>query len=118
VRFFLDEDLSDEVAQIARNLGLDALSVHEVGRRELDDSEQLDYAASQGMVMVTRNRDDYLALNDEYHEIGKPNCGILIVSRSLPNNQPARIAHRLNNWAEEKGAAPESFGPYVWDFLQ
>ena len=117
MRFFLDEDLSDEVARIARNLGLDAQSVHEVGRRELDDSDQLDYAASQGMVMVTRNRDDYLALNDEYFETGKSNCGILIVPRSLPNNQPARIAHRLNEWAEEKQSAPESFGPYVVDFL-
>jgi predicted nuclease of predicted toxin-antitoxin system len=117
VRFFLDEDLSDEVAQIARNLGLDACSVHEVDRREMDDSEQLDYATSEGMIMVTRNRDDYLILNDEYFETGKPNCGILIVPWSLPNNQPARIAHRLNAWAQEKQSAPESFGPYVVDFL-
>jgi predicted nuclease of predicted toxin-antitoxin system len=117
MRFFLDEDLSHEVAQIARNLSLDVWSVHEVNRRELDDFEQLDYATSHNMVMVVRNRDDYLALNDEYYQTGKPNCGILIVPWTLPNTQPSRIAHRLKRWADEKEVAPESFGPYVVDWL-
>jgi predicted nuclease of predicted toxin-antitoxin system len=117
MRFFLDEDLSDRVARIARNLGLDAHSVHEVNRRNLDDFEHLDYAAEHNMVMVTRNREDFLALNDEYHVTGKPNCGLLIVLPSLPGNQPARIAHRLKEWADEKEDAPESFGPYVVEYL-
>jgi predicted nuclease of predicted toxin-antitoxin system len=52
VRFFLDEDLSGEVAQIARNLGLDVCSVHEVNREKLDDSEQFDYAIEHDMVML------------------------------------------------------------------
>jgi predicted nuclease of predicted toxin-antitoxin system len=117
MRFFLDEDLSDRVARIAGNLGLDAHSVHEVNRRNLDDFEHLDYAAEHNMVMVTRNRNDFLALNDEYHATGKPNCGLLIVLPSLPGNQPARIAHRLKEWADEKVDAPESFGPYVVEYL-
>jgi uncharacterized protein YjbI with pentapeptide repeats len=53
MRFFLDEDLSDRVARIARNLGLDAHSVHEVNRRNLDDFEHLDYAAEHNK-SVTR----------------------------------------------------------------
>ncbi len=80
MRFFLDEDLSDRVARIARNLGLDAHSVHEVNRRNLDDFEHLDYAAEHNMVMVTRNRNDFLALNDEYHATGKPNVGCSLCS--------------------------------------
>jgi hypothetical protein len=36
---------------------------------------------------------------------------------SLPGNQPARIAHRLKEWADEKEDAPESFGPYVVEYL-
>jgi predicted nuclease of predicted toxin-antitoxin system len=117
VRFFLDEDLSDEAARIARNLGLDAHSVHEVGRRGLSDAEQFNYAIAEEMVMVTCNRDDYLALNNLHVETGRANCGLLIVSRSLPHDQAARIAHRLNEWAAEKASAPESFGSYVVDFL-
>jgi predicted nuclease of predicted toxin-antitoxin system len=117
MRFFLDEDLSDEVARIARNLGIDVWSVHEVGRRRLGDDEQFDYAASNGMVMVTRNRDDYLILNAQHYEMGKLNCGLLIVPHSLPDTQPSRIAHRLKRWADEKEAAPESFGSYVYEWL-
>ena len=118
MRFFLDEDLSDEVARIVRNLGLDAHSVHELGRRGLSDAEQFDYAIAEGMVMVTRNRDDFLTLNDQHREAGRTNCGLLIVSRSLPANRAPRIAHRLNDWAAQKASAPESFGSYVVEFLR
>jgi predicted nuclease of predicted toxin-antitoxin system len=117
VRYFLDEDLSYEVARIARNLGLDVCSAHEVGREGLDDSEQFGYATEHNMVMVTRNRDDFLILNDEHVQAGTPNCGLLIAPYSLPNNQPARIAHRLREWDDEKAAAPDSFGSYVVAFL-
>jgi predicted nuclease of predicted toxin-antitoxin system len=118
MRYFLDEDFSGEVARIARNLGLVVCSVHEVaGREGLDDAEQFDYAVEHGMVMVTRNRDDFLILNDEHHQAGTPNCGLLIVPHSLPNNQPVRIAHRLREWNSTKEAAPGSFGSYVYDFL-
>lgn len=117
MRFFLDEDISGEVAQIARNLGLDAKSVHELGRRGLSDDEQFGYAIDEEMVMVTRNRNDFLALNNEHHANGIPNCGLLIVRHRLPSEQPARIAHRLREWHDEKVNAPGSFGPHVVGYL-
>jgi predicted nuclease of predicted toxin-antitoxin system len=117
MRYFLDEDLSDKVAQIARNLGLDVCSVHDVGREGLDDAEQFDYATEHGMVMVTRNRDDFLILNEAHLQAETPNCGLVVVPYSLSNNQPARIAHRLREWDDEKEAAPGSFGSYVVEFL-
>ena len=117
MRFFLDEDLSDEVARIARNLGLDAHSVHELGRRGLSDAEQFDYAITEHMVMVTRNRNDFLALNDLHRQADRPNCGLLIVHRSLSHNQHSRIAHRLNDWAAAKMSAPGSFGSYVVEYI-
>ena len=116
MRYFLDEDLSDEVARIARNLGLDVCSVHEVNREGLDDSEQFDHAIEHDMDMVTCNRDDFLILNDEHFQAGTPNCGLLNVPRSLPNNPAARIAHRLRGWNDAKEAAPGSFGSYVVDY--
>lgn len=117
MRFFLDEDLSDEVARIARNLGLDVCSVHEVGRRGLDDDEQFIYAAENGMIMVTRNRNDYLILNEEFRRAQRPSCGLLIVPTRLPGDRPARVAHALACWAEQKRSTPESFGPYIVEFL-
>lgn len=45
--------------------------------------------------MVTRNRDRFLALTTLFFENRWPHVGMLIVSRSLPNRDPARIAHAL-----------------------
>ena len=55
--FFLDEDLSPRIATIAREQGLDVLSTHESGRNGLDDEEQLRFAAQEGRILVTCNRD-------------------------------------------------------------
>jgi predicted nuclease of predicted toxin-antitoxin system len=115
--FFLDEDLSDDVAVIARNMGLDVCSVHEVERRGLDDSEQFEYAIEHGRIMVTRNRDDYLVLNREFFAAQKPTCGLLVVPYSLPNDRPDRIAHALRRWAELWEAVPEGFSSYAVGFL-
>jgi hypothetical protein len=56
MRFLLDEDLSPTVAETARGLGLDALSIHEVGRRGLRDDEQLRLAAADGRTAVEGDR--------------------------------------------------------------
>lgn len=93
MRFFLDEDLSDEVAVIARGMGLDVRSVHEDDREGLDDDEQFEYAIERGMVMVARNRDDYIALSNEFFEAGKQTCGLLIVPWT--KDQSAAIASNL-----------------------
>ena len=60
MRFLLDEDLPPKAAGIARNLGLDAASVHETSRRGYADDEQLRFAAGESRIFVTRNRDDFL----------------------------------------------------------
>jgi hypothetical protein len=62
MRFLLDEDLPPKVAVIARSLGLDVVSVHEIGRTGLSDEAQLRFAASETRILVTRNRDDFIAL--------------------------------------------------------
>jgi predicted nuclease of predicted toxin-antitoxin system len=98
MRFLLDEDLNPAMAEVARGLGLDALSVHEIGRRGFRDGEQLRFSTAEGRVFVTRNRDDFLRLALTFFQTGEEHAGILIVPRSLPNHQPERIAHALNRW--------------------
>ena len=44
MRFLLDEDLPPLAAEVARGLGLDAVSVHELGRRGNMDRDQLRFA--------------------------------------------------------------------------
>jgi predicted nuclease of predicted toxin-antitoxin system len=113
VRFLLDEDLSPVVAETARGLGLDAVSVHECDRRGLSDEEQLELAAREERVLVTRNRDDFILLTLEAFRTGKPHAGALIVPRSLPNHFPERIAHALRRWVADH---PEPGSCFI-DFL-
>jgi predicted nuclease of predicted toxin-antitoxin system len=115
VRFLLDEDVHPLVAEVARGLGLDAVSVHELDRRGLQDDEQLRRAARDSRLFVTRNRDDFIRLTVEWFRTGEPHPGVVIVPHSLPNDQPERIAHALAAWATARSGV-ETLA-YVLDFL-
>ncbi|MGB5817510.1 MAG: DUF5615 family PIN-like protein [Thermoanaerobaculia bacterium] len=117
MRFLLDENLSPTVAEVARGLGLDVVSVHDIGRRGLADHEQLEFAATERRVLVTRNRDDFIRLTVAFYQVGQPHCGVLIVPFSIPNHRPERIAHALGEWAGRRPAdtAPS---PYFIDILE
>ena len=71
--FLLDEDISYRVAEGRRQQGVDALSVHEVGRANwnVSDAEQLQYATQQGGFLVTDNRADYQALDATWRAQGR-----------------------------------------------
>ncbi len=99
MRFLLDEDLPPKVAVIARSLGLDVVSVHEIGRTGLSDEDQLRFAASETRILVTRNRDDFIALTHRAYATNAPHHGVLLVPRSAPNTHPERIARSVAAWA-------------------
>jgi uncharacterized protein with PIN domain len=113
MRFLLDEDLNPAVAEIARGLGLDVISVHEISRRGYLDEEQLRFSAGQQRIFLTRNRDDFLRLTVAFFQVGEAHAGLLIVPHSLPNHRPEWIAHALKRWLERAGDP----GSYFVDFL-
>ncbi len=115
-RFLLDEDLNPTAAEVARGLGLDVVSVHEIERLGLSDEEQLRFAAAEGRILLTRNRDDFLALTTEFYRKGDPHRGVLIVTAGLPNNRPERLAHALARWKRERGDHLHTTTHYA-DFL-
>lgn len=100
MRFLLDEDLPPKAAEAARGLGLDVVSVHELARMGLTDEQQLAFAASEGRILVTRNRDDFITLTRTFYATGRAHAGIVIVTRAYPNHRPATIAHALVAWSE------------------
>lgn len=114
MRFLLDEDLNPAVAQTARGLGLDVVSVHEIDRRGHTDREQLDFTAAQERIFVTRNRDDFILLTIEAFRTGWDHRGVLIVPRSLPNHAPKRLAHALRRWHHDHPTP----GTHFLDFLK
>ncbi|MBA2666511.1 MAG: DUF5615 family PIN-like protein [Trueperaceae bacterium] len=99
VRFLLDEDLPPTVSAIARSLGLDIVSVHEIGRTGMSDEDQLGFAASASRILVTRNRDDFIALTRRAYATNAPHHGVLLVPRSAPDTHPELIARSLAAWA-------------------
>lgn len=61
IRFLLDEHIPSAVAAGLKLKGVDAASMHEVGRRGFSDVEQVRFAAKEGWVLVTFDS-DYVAM--------------------------------------------------------
>jgi hypothetical protein len=72
-------DITQAVAVGLGERGIDALSVHEIGRgnQGISDSEQLDFAVGQGRVLVTYNRDDFQALDAAWYAEDRQHAGIV-----------------------------------------
>ena len=95
-RLYFDEDVHKGVSNSLRTRGFDAVSAHEVGQIGISDQQQLEYAISQGRLLVTFNVSDYVKLGKEYMALGKRHYGI-IVSRQLPIGEMVKKLLRLLN---------------------
>lgn len=101
LRYLLDEDVPPKAGEVARGLGLDVVSVHDLGRLAWADDDQLRAAAADGRIFVTYNRNDFLHWTVEFFRAGRPHAGVLILSRTVARDRPERIAHALLRWAED-----------------
>ncbi|MBA2447771.1 MAG: DUF5615 family PIN-like protein [Chloroflexi bacterium] len=104
LRFLLDEDLSWRVAEGLRARGVDAVSVHEIGRgnRRVPDEEQLSYATEQGRVFVTYNRADFQALDGHWRRQGRQHGGILwCLEQTIPRRAFGDLIRALEAAAQE-----------------
>lgn len=85
--FLLDEDISYTVAEGLRQRGVDAVSVHELGRanKRISDEDQLSYATTDGRALVTYNRADFQDLDMQWRTNGRTHAGVLwCLERSIP----------------------------------
>ena len=62
LRLYLDEDVIPLAAQLLRERGIDAVSVHDVSALGLTDHEQLRRATEDARTLVTFNYHDFNAL--------------------------------------------------------
>jgi predicted nuclease of predicted toxin-antitoxin system len=114
VKLYLDEDISPKVSVILRQKGMDAVSAHETGMLEASDEEQLSFAAAEGRVMVTRNRDDFIALTVQFFDDLKPHRGLIIIPHTIPGSEFSKIATLLVKISKDH---PQDLEPYTIEFL-
>lgn len=106
LKFLIDEDISHRVADGLRQRGIDALSVHEIGRagRAVTDEDQLLFAAGEGRVLVTYNRADYQMLDTRWRTEGRDHAGILwCTEQTLPRRAIGSLIRALEEMAEQPG---------------
>jgi hypothetical protein len=96
VALYTDADVTPKLARLLRERSFDAVSAHEVGHAELEDSEHLAYAASQGRAILTYNVKDYAPLFDAYWWEGREHHG-LVASEQLPIGELLRRVLRFLN---------------------
>lgn len=102
--FLLDEDVSYRVAEGLRQRGVDAVSVHEMGRANsrVSDEDQLTFATSAGRVLVTYNRADYQVLDAMWRMKGRTHAGILwCAERSIPRRAIGDLIRAIEAFADQ-----------------
>ncbi|GJL49802.1 MAG: hypothetical protein NPIRA01_10290 [Nitrospirales bacterium] len=114
MKFYLDEDLSQKIAERLRTRGIDTISAHEVMAEGFSDFQQLEIATKQKRCLVTRNRNDFIVLTLNAYHTQQAHYGVLIVPYSYPGDQFGRIAKALSQYATMH---PLGVPAYTVDFL-
>lgn len=114
MRFYLDEDLSGTIAEIARGMGVDVATAHECGNRGSDDEVHLLSAARAGRCLVTRNRDHFVALTVRFLQDDLPHAGVLVVPFTIPADRFALVAAAIAQYNRDH---PDGISPYGYDFV-
>ncbi len=114
MKLYLDEDISPMVAELLRKKGVDAVSAHEKDMKGASDEAQLITAVYEKRVMVTRNRNDFIALTVLFFQDLKPHYGLIIFPHSITGSNFNLLANLLAKYAEKH---PEGLEPYTIEFV-
>ena len=94
-RVYLDEDVSVVIATILQARGFEALTARDTGLLGRADSEQLEFGAEAGRVLLTHNRVDFDRLHRGWIEGGRQHWGIIVARRRSPSDLALRVARLL-----------------------
>lgn len=84
IELYLDEDVDVLLAELVRARGFSVTTTVEAGQLGNTDAEQLAYAVSRELVLLTHNRVHFEILAREYFTEGRTHFGILLASRHSP----------------------------------
>jgi hypothetical protein len=92
-RFFTDEDVYGAIAVALRKAGFDAISTPESGRLGETDESQLEWAASEGRVLIAFNVADFAILHANWMQQTKHHAGMLLSSQRAIGDLLRRLVH-------------------------
>jgi len=78
IEMYFDEDVSHIAAKSLRSRGYKVLTTQEAARKRATDADQLAYATSQNLTVVTHNRVDFELLAAKCFSEGLTHSGIII----------------------------------------
>lgn len=98
MRFLLDQDVPEDLTYLLRELDHEVLRVRDVLGPEAPDPLVLRFALEESCLLVTCNRDDFIALAE-----AQPHHGIVVVIRRRTRAQERAAFVRLLERAGEVG---------------
>ena len=98
--FLFDHDTPDDLGHVLRQLGHTVVLLREVLPNTTPDPEVFAYAAARQLVMVTCNRDDFVALART-----QPHCGLIVLFRRKSRTAERVALVRLLEKAGDQGVA-------------
>ena len=103
-RFYLDENVKEQLVAALIAIGLDAVSTWQMGRKGASDFMQLLFAAQSGRVLVTHDVKDFQQLHSAWLAWSAAwgvsatarHPGILIIERGPGQRGGLPVAHMVN----------------------
>ncbi len=80
--FYTDAQIPRSIASQLALRGIKVVRCEDVGKKQADDIEHLEYAAEHGFVLITADS-DFLRLDAEWLAAGKKHGGILFIPPEL-----------------------------------
>lgn len=96
IELYLDEDVDVLLATLVRARGFSVTTTVEAGRIHASDEEQLSFARTRGLAIVTHNRVGFEQLADARFAAGEDHPGIVIAARRSPYEIARRLLVILN----------------------
>lgn len=97
IHVYLDEDVDVLIASLLRSRGFEATTAQQAGQIGKTDAEQLEYATSQSVTILTHNRADFENLAREYFGQERFHHGIIIAVRNPYQEIVRRLLTILNS---------------------
>ena len=102
IEMYFDEDVSYIAAKSLRSRGFRVLTTQEAARRRASDADQLTYATSQNLTLVTHNRVDFEQLATKYFTGGLNHAGIIIAVRRPATEFVLRLLKVLDRFTADE----------------